>query len=106
MDFLAYNAFLFVVYFFSWARVTPFTGPSRAPDFPEEVTRKLKKGSQWKKSSAPEPSISSFFKVTFDSPIGGHLSPEKVTYWFKRGHFEEPGCWGFQNVSCRPWESK
>ena len=27
----------------------------------------------------------------FDSPIGGHLSPEKVTYWFKRGHFEEPG---------------
>ena len=30
-------------------------------------------------------------KWPFDSPIGGHLSPEKVTYWFKRGHFEEPG---------------
>ena len=30
-------------------------------------------------------------KWPFDSPIGDHLSPEKVTYWFKRGHFEEPG---------------
>ena len=26
-----------------------------------------------------------------DSPNGGHLSPEKVTYGSKRGHFEEPG---------------
>ena len=32
-----------------------------------------------------------WYMPAFDSPIGGHLSPEKVTYWFKRGHFEEPG---------------
>ena len=30
-------------------------------------------------------------KWPFDSPIEGHLSPDKVTYCFKRGHFEEPG---------------
>ena len=30
-------------------------------------------------------------KWLFDSPNGGHLSSEKVTYGSKRGHFEEPG---------------
>ena len=30
-------------------------------------------------------------KWPFDSPNGGHLSPEKVTYRSKQGHFEEPG---------------
>ena len=34
----------------------------------------------------------------FDAPNGGHLSPKKVTYGSKRGHFEEAGtywqwCW-------------
>ena len=29
-------------------------------------------------------------KWPFDSPNGGHLSPKKVTYGPKRGHFEEP----------------
>ena len=33
--------------------------------------------------------ISSFFKVTWiDSPNGGHLSPEKVTYESKRSHLD------------------
>ena len=30
-------------------------------------------------------------KWPFDSPNGGHLSPVKVTYGSKRGHFEEAG---------------
>ena len=30
-------------------------------------------------------------KWPFDSPNGGRLRPEKVTYGSKRGHFEEPG---------------
>ena len=33
----------------------------------------------------------SSFKGPFDSPNGGHLSPEKVTYGPKRGNFDEPG---------------
>ena len=37
-------------------------------------------------------------KWPFDSPIGGHLSPEKVAYWFKRGHFEEPGIYIYTYV--------
>ena len=35
-------------------------------------------------------------KWPFDSQNGGHLSPEKVTYGSKRGHFQEPGI--FQSV--------
>ena len=34
-------------------------------------------------------------KWPFDSPNGGHWSPEKVTDGSKRGHFEEPGWWWF-----------
>ena len=81
MDFLAYNAFLFVVYFFSWAQVTPFTGPSRAPDSPEEVTRKLKKGSQWKKnSSAPNLQFVGGFKMLVLDPgkSGQHVRWGKI----------------------------
>ena len=69
------------------------------PNFPSQI--------------AYEPASS---KWPFDSPNGGHLSFEKVTYGSKRGHFEEPGkrmkkmvrtktsCWPW-SVACSWWQN-
>jgi len=67
----------------------------------------------WTTFNISDMNVPASSKWPVDTPNGGHLSPEKVTYRSKRGHFEEPGAWtkAFQIVSsfrlflrlCKGW---
>jgi len=75
-----------------WKTATCYVNYVTTDDDKQEIvtSTSLNKGPSL---SEPIPASS---KWPFDSPIGGHLSPEKVTYWFKRGHFEEPGIYNLR----------